>query len=122
MTKWVDTMSNDCEKALDYFKMTSDKSCIFKTADGVWWDIKDIENPVIMLKDYYKDENTHEQLKQLAKESTNTNVFAMTAKIYYSSGLIRVNDKAYEDSLENNQDNKDYLEKLYSFINYKKSS
>ena len=37
----------DCSETSKYFKIINGGGCRFQTADKVWWDITDIEHPVI---------------------------------------------------------------------------
>ena len=49
--------SDNCSGTTNYFKKIDQISnCRFKTSDKVWWDITNIENPIIILKDELKNE------------------------------------------------------------------
>ena len=48
LTTEFPTSDTTCEKTTVYFKKAQETTgCIFKTADGVWWNITDIKNPLI---------------------------------------------------------------------------
>ena len=114
----------DCSKTVNYFKPIQKISdCRFKTADGVWWDITFIHNPMIALDEKYKDYIIEDwDLYSETLEDENGNplyVFAMTGRFDDATGSLRVNDKEYEDrigGIDFNNTQK-YLAKLYSFIN-----
>ena len=38
---------NNCAGSSPYFKISQGSGCEFKTSDGLWWNISDIENPII---------------------------------------------------------------------------
>ena len=109
------TQEDDCESAKQYFKTVQDgaNDCIFKTADRVWWDITDLTNPTIILKDSQLNKNTTE-LQTLAKDVNDKTVFSMVGR-FDDLGTLRVNDNAYEQSQMNNMNNKEYMVKLWGF-------
>ena len=91
-----------CDISSSYFKtveiLKNDK-CRFKTADKVWWDITDIEHPVIAFNEADLDNADAEKRFVLVGHLEN--------------GVLRINDKGFETT----DPNKTYLSKLYSFIN-----
>ena len=106
----------NCASAKAYFKTVQDgkNDCIFKSADRVWWDITDLTNPIIILKDSQLNKSTTE-LQTLAKNVTDKTVFALIGR-FDDLGTLRVNDNAYEQGLENNFTNQKYVGKLWYFV------
>ena len=113
---WADNEENNCSNTSLYFKIADGTGCRFKTADGIWWDISNIENPIIILDEKYKDTDRSE-LETLAKtekvDGKKVYVYALVGRRDETTGSIRVNDKSYETT----SPNKDYMEKLYGEIN-----
>ena len=110
----------NCDETSKYFKtietITNNK-CRFKTADRVWWDITDIEHPIIMLNDDYKTselDTAETGLKALAKSGDNKEVFGMVGTI--EDGIVRINDKGVAEG-----DDAKILNKTYAFINNEQS-
>ena len=118
--------TNDCSKTSIYFKpveKVSGNDCRFKTADRVWWDISNIENPIISLKDEIKTNDNAATVKSNAEstESDKTS-FAMIGYLD-SNGILRINDLgAAVDKTDGvpTAKNKTYLSKLYGFMNNEK--
>ena len=108
---------DDCESAKKYFKTVQDgaNDCIFRTADRVWWDITDLSNPLIILKDSQKDK-TKTELQTLAKDVNNKTIFSMVGR-FDDLGTLRVNDNGFEQSQANNINNRKYMAKLWGFVN-----
>ena len=109
---------NNCQYTREYFKTVKDGSnnCIFKTADRVWWDITDITNPIISLKDEITDANEATIVANALNLNADTTSFALIGR-FDEVGTLRVNDNAYEQGLENNLTNQAYMIKLWHFIN-----
>ena len=110
-----------CKFSKAYFKTVQDgaNDCIFKPADRVWWDISDLTNPLIILKEDLKDESLA-NLQAMAKNIINNTVFAMVGR-FDDLGTLRVNDNAYEQSQENNLANQKYVKKLWYFLTNQES-
>ena len=111
--------SNNCENSTEYFKKVERDGCIFKTADGVWWDISDIMNPIISFDkiDNNVEGKTSADKRDEADDMNYKKTFAFVAN-FDNNGSLRVNDLAFEKTNsydENNSD--DNMIKLYSFIN-----
>ena len=104
-----------CKFSKAYFKTVQDgtNDCIFKTADRVWWDITDLTNPILILKDSQLNKSTKE-LQTLAKNVTDKTVFSMVGRFDVVSTL-RVNDNAYEQTYGTIAQQK-YVAKLWYFI------
>lgn len=126
LNDWANTnklrKSSLCFKSKTYFNILKSgyTDCVFRTADGIWWDISTISNPLISLKDEITL-NNNDTLKNNAKSiDSDKTSYVMTGRLV-SNGMtkseIRLNDKDYEDSLDDNDDNKAYLTKLYNFLN-----
>ena len=101
-----------CTITSPYFKKINGDGCIFQTADKVWWDITNIEQPLISLKDEITDENSaalRAKADSLDKDKTS---FVMVGEI--KNGILRINDKGVTLSSTNKGK---YLDKLYSFMN-----
>ena len=107
----------NCKFSKAYFKTVQDgaNDCIFKTADRVWWDITDLTNPILILKDSLKDK-TKTELQTLAKNINDKTVFSMVGR-FDDIGTLRVNDNGFEQSQVNNINNRKYMAKLWGFVN-----
>ena len=104
--------TDGCSGSRPYFKSVEDgnNNCQFKTADRVWWDITDIEKPIISFK---KDDLTADN----AGDSATKKAFYLIGR-RDTNGILRIDDKGYEDSITSgNADNQKYMAKLYNFIN-----
>ena len=136
---WANSATaHDCANTNPYFKKSefmklhnsNEKSgCIFKTTDNIWWDITKIDNPIIIFNEKYlnclngsTNECSQSYLESRAKMGTDkdTDVFAMSFQIDEQTGMIHVNDKVYEEEINNNDDNTNYMAKIFNFINDKK--
>ena len=117
----------NCKFSKAYFKTVQDgeNDCIFKTADRVWWDITDLTNPLISLKDEITASNSAAMKINAQSLGTDKTSFALLGRFddlgtlrvndnAYEQGL-RVNDNAYEQGLDNNEVNKKYMTKLWYF-------
>ena len=115
-----------CEKVRKYFKIAKNdpdgNSCRFKTSDRVWWDIADIENPFIILDEKYSGNDRADFIEGYATQLEDENgkklpIYGMVGR-FDDKGILRINDKGYEDSIGLNNDyNQKILAKLYSFVN-----
>ena len=84
-----------CANTTAYFKKVEGDGCRFKTADRIWWDISDIENPLIILNDKKKDE-TVANLQTLAKDTSDITTYGFVGKLDDEKGLVRINDTSYK--------------------------
>ena len=101
-----------CSVSTVYFKKINGDGCRFQTADKVWWDISDIEHPLISLKDEITDGNI-ETLKGNADSLDDDKTsFVMVGTI--KDNVVRIDDKGMSDLTTDEQN---YLDKLYGFIN-----
>ena len=102
LTTWA---NSDCANTAQYFKETNfinNNLCKFKTSDNVYWDISNIENPIIILKnDTLNDTEANIRLK--AKDISNNTVFGMVGRFDNANGSTRINDYKYE--MTNGDDN-----------------
>ena len=102
------------EKALNQMIENGDNNCRFKTADRVWWDITDIQNPIIAFK--------REDLNKEQALTMNTYKAFYFIGRYDDKNILRINDFASEvpvrddDSLDSRPKNLSYLNKLYSYL------
>ena len=86
----------NCENSINYFKVNSfaknengaDNNCRFRASDGIWWDISDILNPKVALKE-----------KELDDDALAT-TFTMSAE-FDQNGSLRVNDRGYDSNNAN---------------------
>lgn len=104
----ADKNNNSCAKSRAYFKTSQDgaNDCIFKASDGIWWNISDINHPIIA---FNEDDLTDE----IASGDTNR-AFKLVGYLD-DNGSLRVSDLAKAEG-----DNQEYLTKLYNFMNSKK--
>ena len=125
LIKWSNEVDN-CGNTVAYFKTANNKSCEFKTSDGVWWDISDIMNPIIALSE--------DELHKAQEEGINGKTsFKLVASFDRQSGAFRVDDIGYEklkletqlalapeEQPEDVEENIEELELLFGFIDDKK--
>ena len=83
---------DDCESAKKYFKTVQDgaNDCIFRTADRVWWDISDLSNPLISLKDEIKVSNEAAIATNALSLNSDKTSFALIGR-FDDLGTLRVN-------------------------------
>ena len=106
----ADHNNNSCAKSRAYFKSAQDgvNDCTFRASDGLWWNIEDITHPIIA---FNENDLTAE------KAAGNTNETFYLVGYLDNNGLLRVSDIASADD-----DNQEYLTKLYNFANNVKSN
>ena len=106
----ADKNNNSCAKSRAYFKVSQDgaNDCTFRASDGVWWNISDINHPIIA---FNEDDLTDE----IASGDTNK-AFKLVGYMD-GTGILRVGDLGVATD-----DNKTALSKLYNFVNNVKSS
>ena len=131
--KFIEWRKNDIKKGYSghrsNFKIinesTSYPNCRFKTSDGIWWDIcgendSNINNPVIIIDEKYQDKSRAE-LEALSKideeDNKRVHVYTLVGRRDNETGLLKINDIRYENRLANNIANRQYLEKIYSYLN-----
>ena len=107
-------LNNDnCSKSSSFFKISSGSGCIFKTSDGVWWDITDIRKPLISLKERISEDNI-ETIIGYANDYNNKTAFYMIGH-NDSDSVLRINDLPYETENPENSSNI-YVAKLYDYL------
>ena len=109
------SLTDNCSGSRPYFKAIKEiagNNCRFQTADKVWWDITDIEHPVISLKDQLTDAMVAGVKSNSADYKDDKTLFSMTGEI--TNGIVRINDLA--DTGLSTED-KANLDKIYAFIN-----
>ena len=99
---------NDCENFQKYFKIVEGSGCRFKTADGVWWDISDIQNVIV---GFNEDDLTH----KMAKSDSNRAFYLLSW--FDQNGSLRVDDLAAALGMD-----KDAITRLFDYINSKTTS
>ena len=106
----------NCKFSKAYFKTVQNgaNDCIFKTADRVWWDITDLSNPLISLKDEITVSNEANIAENALSLNADKTSFALLGR-FDDLGTLRVNDNAYEQGQLSNTKNKKYMAKLWSF-------
>lgn len=80
--------SNNCENTRLNFKtveVDSANGCIFRTSDGVWWNVSDIMHPIIALGNN----------KSLLYDVNNLSTFTLVTLFDGITGAFRTNDIAY---------------------------
>ena len=131
--KFIEWRKNDIKKGYSghrsNFKIinesTSYPNCRFKTSDEIWWDIcgendSNINNPIVIIDEKYKDKS-RAKLEALSKIDEEDNkivhVYTLVGRRDNETGLLKINDIQYENNLANNIANRQYLEKIYSYLN-----
>ena len=87
LTAWAGA---NCANSTNYFKKVQGDGCIFKTSDGIWWNISDIERPLIAFK-----QDDLDQTK--ANAENDMSAFVLVGR-FGTDGSLRVDDLAYETS------------------------
>ena len=80
---------NDCANSVEYFKKVERNGCIFKTSDGVYWDIEDITNPIIAMS-----ENALQDAKENGTDGKKS--FKLVTSYDALLGTFRVDDLGFE--------------------------
>ena len=101
-----------CTITSPYFKKINGDGCHFQTADKVWWDITDIEHPLISLKDEITDDNIATLKSNADSLDDDKTSFVMVGEI--KDGIVRINDKG---GIVKDSDDEKYVDKLYVFTN-----
>ena len=104
-----------CDESSKYFKtiniLAGYHNCRFQTSDKVWWDISDIERPVISVNGELSDELV-DMIRSNPEEFMDDETMFMLFGEYDNNGILRINDQA-DTLLSANE--KAYLKDLYSF-------
>ena len=112
LTKWANQNPN-CENTSAYFKIAEGNGCVFKTTDGIWWDISDIQRPIIAFR--------QEDLTTVkANDANDMTAFVMVGR-FDDNNSLRIDDLLYEtnNSVKDagNNESSAQVAKLYGFIN-----
>ena len=118
LTAWAGDADSGCANSTNYFKKVQGDGCIFKTSDGIWWNISDIERPVISFKEI--NAGNEEQITANANNANDKTAFVLVGR-FGNDGSLRVDDLAYETANDTNN-SKAQVEKLYALLGMKKSS
>ena len=97
--------NNNCAGSSSYFKIAEGSGCRFKTSDGVWWDISDINRVIIALKE--------EDLNKTTADSDTNRAFYLLSW-FDDNGTLRIDDLAAATGGD-----KDIIAKVYDFISAK---
>ena len=116
---WAGNLDNGCANSTNYFKKVQDvNGCTFRTSDGIWWNISDIERPLIA---FNQDNLTIDK----ANAANDYSAFVLVGR-FGTDGSLRVDDLAYEtaNSIDDAYGNasKAQVEKLYNLLGLKSSS
>ena len=119
LKEWAE--SNDCANSVEYFKYVKRDGCIFKTSDGVYWDIGNITSPIIAMS-----ENALQDAKENGTDGKKS--FKLVTSYDVLLGTFRVDDLEFEkkrledvilqaeETTHEIQAKIDELEKLFGFI------
>ena len=103
--------SGDCSKTINYFKVSKkldeNDQCKFMTSDRVYWDITDINQPIVALKEEFLTSDE-------AADPYKTNAFYLIGR-FDDNGILRVDDNYYE-SVSPVGDSNIYTGKLFAYI------
>ena len=113
LTAWAGNSDNGCANSTNYFKKVQGDGCIFKTSDGIWWDISNIERPLIAFKQ-------DDLITEKANAANDKTAFVLVGR-FGNDGSLRVDDLAYETT-NDTANSKAQVEKLYSLLGLKSSS
>ena len=100
--------NNECANTKPYFKVSQEdeNNCIFRSSDGVWWNIEDITHPIVSFD--FDDLNKADE--------ENNKAFKLVGYLD-DNGILRVGDLGTASD-----DNKTVLTKLYNYVNNKKTT
>ena len=100
--------ANTCANSTQYFKKVEGTNCKFRTADGVWWDITDITEPIVA---FNSDDCTSD------KPGYGENKAFRFISSIDSNNIVRVNDMG-NPSCSSWDDGYCYDQKLRGLLNY----
>jgi len=93
LSQWADSKNkNNCSNTSQYFKISDGNGCIFKTSDGLWWDIDNISKPIIALKENDLTDLSNPTTFQLITQ------FDKNAKAFRTNDLALLDDLSKEDN------------------------
>ena len=99
---------DNCAKIKKQFKIIetdTGNSCIFRSAEDVWWNITDFKSPLVAIK----------------KENlTNGNADCYQFSGHIINGVLRINDVGYLSSKPDFNIEKTAVQKTYNYINKKR--
>ena len=110
---------NNCSRVYNYFKAVEQDGCIFKTADGVWWDVGTDNNGASMAKALIATDRDLLDIDEASKENLNPkNAFYLITdfderKVPHIADMAFVNQKGLRTQIMNTS-------KLYAFVDNKK--
>ena len=118
LTAWAGDAENNCANSSNYFKKVQGDGCIFKTSDGIWWNISNIERPVISFKEITAQNAA--TITANANSENDKTAFVLVGR-FGNDGTLRVDDLAYETANDTNN-SKAQVEKLYTLLGLKRSN
>ncbi|MBQ7450240.1 prepilin-type N-terminal cleavage/methylation domain-containing protein [bacterium] len=98
---------DDCSETSRFFKKKQGTGCVFETFDGLWWNISNIEKAYVAFE--------RKNLTEEAAASTDNSAFYFLT-IYNNEGNSFSTNNL---ELEEDEDNRDYMRKLYTFVGYR---
>lgn len=103
-----DFAAADCKNTSTYFKISKkiDDNCVFRTPDGLYWNISNIRKPVVS---FNKD---NVQNTSLALDDSEKTTFGFVA-YFDEKGSLRLDDYPMSTG-----DDKTALKKLYTYLKY----
>ena len=115
LNNWARGENNDCAPARRYLKGTRDGAtpCIFRSADGLWYNITDISNTLIGFDDNGRPTNVSDGGVIAAGDETRA--FTLVTS-FDQNGSVRVQDKGYEENGINNNDKKWATRKVQCYL------
>ena len=87
LTNWANQNPN-CENTSSYFKIAEGSGCVFKTTDGIWWDISDIQRPLIAFRQ-------EDLTSAKANDANDMTAFVMVGR-FDDKNSLRIDDLLYE--------------------------
>ena len=108
----------NCTDTFKYFKASKGSGCIFMTTDKIWWNIENIQRPVISFKEITSDNKA--EITAKANDLDDKEAFVLVGRFQDSISALRIDDLAFEK--ENSEtvesyNSYDQVAKLFGFIN-----
>ena len=119
LEEWANP-DRECEDTRQYFKTVEGEGCIFKTSDGLWWNISDIMHPVISLKkmDWEIEGQTPDDINEKADNPDDYTAFYLVTTFNEEIGAFRTNDLEFERNKDKKSQDYKRVKKLYIFLKY----
>lgn len=105
----------NCVNSNKYFKISQGEGCTFKTTDGLWWNIQEIDRTIISLKEINENKQGNTLAETIAKANNTENYDAFVLVTTMDNhGAFRINDLAWEKTNDTGMSN--VVAKLYDFM------